>query len=164
MPIKQTAQQIAQNVAKQTLHESNEFLKSARKQIAPIPEPPQNERQASVPSKVEEKKPENLSFLNSYKSELEEIRRESLFKEMQQKISEGEFVPLENYIKELSFEQREVLKAQIEVIENQKQAAAISQQKDSPLQVVAKKGRNAMMGMFKKKNEQHVETRLPPSG
>ncbi len=158
--IKQTAQQIARQI------DPSEFLKTATEQIGVRSQRPQEEdqKQTTAPSKVEEKKPENLSFLNSYKSELEEIRRESLFKQLQQKISEGEFVPLENYIKELSFEQREVLKAQIEVIENQKQAAAISQQKDSPLQVVAKKGRNAMMGMFKKKNEQHVETRLPPSG
>lgn len=164
--VKQTAQQIAQTIAKQTLHESNEVLKSAREQIMPTPElPKEQKREAPETKKPEtnEAKP-NLSFLNSYKQELEEIRRETLFKDLQQRISEGEEIPLESYQKELSFEQREVLKAQMEAVKMQKQSALNSQKKQSTLQVVAKKGRNTMMGMFKKKNEQHVETRQPPSG
>ncbi len=52
----------------------------------------------------------------------------------------------------------------MEVIQRQKEAAQMTKQKDNLPQVIAKKGRNAMMGMFKKKNEQHVETRQPPSG
>src|SRR5258708_17142271 len=105
--IKQTAQQIARQI------DPSEFLKTATEQIGIRPQPQEEEqKQTTAPSKVEGKKPD-LSFLNNYKQELEEIRRESLFKELQQKISEGEFVPLENYIKELSFEQREVLQTQI---------------------------------------------------
>lgn len=155
-------QQIAQSVARQTVHESNEFLKSVREQISPVPDLPKPNN-LDKPREVEENKPKDLSFLNTYKSELDEIRRENLFKELQRKISEGEDVPIENYAMQLSSEQKDVLKAQLEAMKTQKEALK-AQQKESPLQVVAKKGRNAMMGMFKKKNEQHVEMRQPPSG
>ena len=162
MPIPQTAKQIAISAAKQVLHESNEILKSVGEQIAPIPELPKP-KNLEQPEEVEENKPKDLSFLNVYKSELDEIRRENLFKELQRKISEGEDVYIENYAMQLASEQKDVLKAQMEAVKMQKEATKV-QQRESPLQVVAKKGRNAMMGMFKKKNEQHVEMRQPPSG
>ncbi len=167
MPIKQTAQQIAAQVAKQTIHESNEFLKSAREQIAPSVQPQQSEKpqEKKEDYKVDEErfKAESKRLMQTYESELNQIRRDNLFKDLQRKVSEGEDISLESYQNELSFEQKDVLKAQMEIVQNQRKMVA-SQEKSSPLQVIAKKGRNAMMGMFKKKNEQHVEMRQPPSG
>jgi hypothetical protein len=162
------SKQVAISAAKQVARESNEFLKVAREQIAPMPEFPQKENSVgaarATPSSDVEQKPKNLGFLDHYKGELEQIRRDDLFKKLQRKIAEGEEIPLEDFITQLSSEQREVLKAQMEAVRMQKERAQNAQEQESPLHVIAKKGRNAMMGMFKKKNETHVETRQPPSG
>lgn len=166
MSIPQTAKQQAINVAKIAARESNEVLKSAAEQLSPFP---QTEKKEVNKQKLEdpERAPrvegqKNLSFLNEYKAELNEIRRDNLFKELQSKISEGESVPLENYINELSYEQREVLKAQMEAIRVRIDTQNTNQQKSGIREVVSKKGRQ-MFNKIKKRNEQHVETRMPPS-
>ncbi len=161
--LKQTAKQVAVNTAKQVAYESNEFLKSTREQIAPIEIPEKKEEQGQKEAQQEQPKPKDMSFLNDYKSELEQIRRDNLFKELQRKISEGEEIPLKNYIRDLSSEQREVLKAQMEAVKVRKEMAENAQKKDSFPQVISKKGRG-MLNSFKKRNQQHVEMRQPPSG
>ncbi len=172
MPIAQTAKQAAIATARQVARQSNEILNSARQQIAPTPEisrpeskpTPSSEPRVNPEQEKQRKEASLRNMMRSYDTELSEIRRENLFKELQRKISEGEEVPLEDFAGgELSSEQKDVLKAQMEAVQAQKNATQVQSQ-ESPLQVVAKKGRNAMMGMFKKKNETHVETRQPPSG
>lgn len=165
MPIPQSAKQIAINAAKQAARESNEFLKEAGKEVLGTPEAPKHEERPQEPAKETPQEPpkKDLSFLNNYKGELEQIHRDNLFKELQQKIAEGIEIPLEDYIKELSVEQREVLKAQMEAVKMQKAAAKNQKMQESPLQVIAKKGRQ-MVNKIKKQNEQHVETRQAPSG
>ena len=166
-PIPPTAKQVAINVAKQAAHEGNEIFKSAREQIittseTPIKESPLDKgdsfKNLSNPSN--ESHPRNLSFLREYKQELDQIRRDNLFKELQRKIAEGEIIPLENYINELSYEQREVLKAQMEAMKIRLEQE--NSQKPSFPEIVAKKGRG-MFNKIKKRNEQYVETRQPPS-
>src|SRR5260221_12181960 len=136
MPIQQSAKQAAIAVAKQAAREGNEFLKSAHEQIAPTPEIPKENQQEPKKETPDPPPQKNLSFLNEYKGELEQIRRDMLFKELQEKIANGEEIPLENYIKELSSEQREVLKAQMEAVKMQKMRAQISQKQDSFPQVI----------------------------
>ncbi len=117
------SKQAAIAAAKQVARESNEFLKSAREQIAPSPEVPRQEAQhtESVPDTSQrDVSNKNLSFLAEYKNELQEIEHESLFKELLKKISEGEEVPVEDFAKELSWEQRDVLKARIEAVKVKK--------------------------------------------
>jgi len=166
MPAIQTAKQVAIQAAKQTVRESNEFIKSAREQIAP---PPQSEQHQEKPEeKKEEPKVDEAHLasqksrmMQAYDSELTQIRRDNLFKELQRKISQGEEITLEDFITQLSSEQREVLKAQMEAIKMQKEAAQ-SQSQNSIPEIISKKGRQ-MFNKIKKRNEQHVETRQPPS-
>src|SRR5258708_17165030 len=126
MPAIQTAKQIAIQAAKQTIRESNEFLKSTREQIAPLPqtEVKQKPEQKKEEPKVDEAKLANQKsrMMQAYDSELNEIRRDNLFKELQRKISEGEEIALQDFAEELTSDQREVLKAQMEAVQIQKEA------------------------------------------
>jgi len=164
MPVKQTAQQIAKQVARNSFEESEKFARAAREQISPVQRVPENQTQQreEKPKEQEQIPPKTNRLLQSYNTELEEIRRDNLFKDLQIKIANGEDVPLENYQNELSSEQREVLKAQIEAIEVRKNAE-VSKQNESLPQIVSKRARG-MMNTFKKRNQQHVEMRQPPSG
>ncbi len=164
MPVKQTAQQIAKQVASLTFEESEKFAKAAREQISPVPQRSENQTQQKVekPEPQEPTPPKTNRLLQTYNIELEDIRRENLFKDLQIKIANGEDVPIENYQNELSSEQRQVLKAQIEAIEARK-TAEVSKQKESIPQIVSKRARG-MLNTFKKRNQQHVEMRQPPSG
>lgn len=163
MPTKQTAKQVAINAAKQAARESNEVLRTAGEQIFSSSEKPQ-ERQEGKKEDIAQNNPpqKNLSFLNEYKGELEQIRRDNLFKELQREIAEGEEISLENYVKELGSEQREVLKAQMEAMKTRREAAA-NQKHESIPQIISKRARG-MMGIIKKRSQQHVEMRQPPSG
>lgn len=156
------SKQAAINVAKQVANESNEILKTAKEQIT-YTTPNQNEATSSKPKEEQEKpKPRNLSFLNDYKNELEEIGRENLYKELQRKISEGEEIPLGDFANQLSSYQREVLKAQMEAAKSQKEAAK-AHESETPLQIISKRGRG-IINTVSQRNKQHVEMRQPPSG
>lgn len=169
--IKQTAKQMAINAAKQAARESNEYLRTASAQITGIEKSTPQERsqqpqgQQSEQPKLQEKSQQasqkDVSFLNVYKGELEQIRRENLFKELQRKITEGEEVPLIDYVNELTSEQREVLQAQITAVKERKEAVK-KQKPESVPQIVTKKARG-MLGAFKKRQQQHVETQKMPS-
>ncbi|CAN5335939.1 hypothetical protein BH10PAT1_BH10PAT1_0580 [soil metagenome] len=156
-----TAQQIAQNVAKTVANESNEVLKNAVEQIFANPEVQREKQKPAEAPVAPVEKPKDLSFLREYKTELDQIRRDNLFKELQKKITEGEEVLLESYVNELSYEQREVLKAQMEAVKIRKQASVVQQNQSLP-QIISRKGRG-MLNSFKKQNQQHVEMRQPPS-
>lgn len=152
-------------IAKQLAQEPIEILKTARKQIVETPHPQQDkpqERPQQQEKKVDEQKliAQKNRLMQAYDTELEQIRKENLFKELQRKIAQGEPVAIENFT-ELTPQQKDVLKAQSQTIEMQKQASK-SQEKESVPQVVSKKGRK-ILGMFKKKSQQYVETRQPPS-
>ncbi len=168
MPINQTAKQIAVSAAKKAAYESNEILKTAGQQILSSPETsqqkPQPEEQKTVTPQKEAEARKEASLKNmmrSYEGELNQIKRDNLFKELQRKISEGIEVPLEDFANELSSEQKDVLKAQIEATLSQ-QSSQNSQKRESIPQIISKKGRQ-MVNKIKKQNEMHVETRQPPS-
>lgn len=170
--IPQTAKQTAINIAKQTARESSEFLKIAKEQVAPT----ENAKSGKEPEaheqsqkKEEDQNKENIgnlrehsSFMGAYKQELEQIRKENLFKKLQKRIAEGEEIPLLNYVNELTSEQREVLKAQMEAVKVRREQEEEAKKKNILPEVISKKGRQ-MFNMFKKRNEQYVETRQPPS-
>ncbi len=166
---KPSPKKIAIQIAKQGTQETLKVFETASKQIGLKPETSQqNEENSNNPKKLNEPTPQekmakaaqSQRLMQAYDTELEQIRKENLFKELQRKIAQGETVAIENF-SELTPEQREVLKAQTQAIEMQKEASK-SQQKESVPQVVSKKGRK-ILGMFKKKSQQYVETRQPPS-
>lgn len=163
MPAKQTAQQIARQVARQTFEESEKFLKTAREQISPIPQRQEQQRKEEKPQEQEPTPPKTNRLMQTYNAELEEIRRDNLFKDLQRKIANGEDIPLESYQNVLSIEQLQVLKAQMEAIQGRKTTEESAKKQESIPQIVSKKARG-MLNTFKKRQQQHVEMRQPPSG
>ena len=78
-----------------------------------------------------------------------------------QRIQNGEDIPLEEFT-ELSYEQRDVLKAQIEAVRNSKLSSSIDQLETPG----AKRGRKMGGGQkgAAKREETRVEKPVPPSG
>lgn len=163
----QTTKNIAQKIAQQLVQEPAEILKTAREQIA-------GEKNTGIPEKSEPKIPDFQSelqdktkasrLIEAYKRELEDIRRERLFKELQRRIAEGEEIPLHDF-PELSPEQKQVLKAQMEAYQNQKSKL---QNQDNELQEPQPKRSRRLFHFGKKTEVKRQQTRvekiMPPSG
>lgn len=170
-----SAKSLAQQIAKQMAQEPLEILKSAREQTTGIETsesldnqfPDQNVNQQK---KLEEQQKiqDNLRSsrrLEAYQRELEDIRKQDVFRDLQQRISEGEEIPLEDY-SELTMDQKQVLNAQMEAVKFQKKQAEFQSQEKVPLFGSSKKSRR--MGSSQKqeaeKQQTRVEKPVPPSG
>ncbi len=165
--IKKSAQQMAQ--------EPLELLKSAAKQVTGVENLPNSNPQAhqekpkedgdGVPQDEKDYKKkvaeQDGRHLQALESELKDIRRQKLFNELMKRIQEGEDVPLEEF-SELSFEHKDVLKAQIEAVKIRNSQRTTSSV-DMP---TSKKGRKMGGGQkgAAKKEETRVEKPVPPSG
>lgn len=163
---------IAQQSTKQILNEPFELLKTAKRQMSgsefylpaekPIlrKEDSPSEEQKALEGKVNQTDTRRLQALES---EMRDIRRQRIFNELQRKIQEGQEVFL-NDITELSHEQKDVLKAQMETIESQK--LKVKGQK-SLVEPAPRKSRRLFAFGQKEKAESlktRVERPLPPSG
>ncbi len=172
--IKKSAQQLRQ--------EPLELLKSATKQITgtettPWDEKPQqnevppastSETQSTLGGQDEQKYKKQVAEqdgrrLQALESEILDISRQKLFSGLMTRIQAGEEIPLEEFT-ELSFEQRDVLKAQEEAVKKQK--AMQANQSQSLPDPGSKKGRKMGGGQkgAAKKEETRVEKPVPPSG
>lgn len=169
--VKQLVKKSAQQMAQEPL----ELLKSAAKQITGVenlpnsnPKPQQDkpkEEGDGVPQDEKNYKKQVAEqdgrHLQALESELKDIRRQKLFNELMKRIQNGEDIPLEEF-SELSFEQKDVLKAQMEAVK-----ARNSQQTTSSVDMpTSKKGRKMGGGQkgAAKKEETRVEKPVPPSG
>ena len=74
--------------------------------------------------------------MNTYKQELDQIENQNLFRDLQQKIQAGEDIHLEDYLTQLSIEQRDVLRALIEGVNIQKQNAINTQHSESIPEII----------------------------
>lgn len=176
-PVQNTAknaQDLAQKIARQVAQEPLEILKGAKDQMIGVettrqPENKTPEQSSGQQEKIieQQKIQDNLKSqrrMEAYQRELEDIRKQDLFKSLQEKISHGIIIPLEDY-PDLSMEQKQVLKAQMEAFKNQlaKQQAAGQKTLEIP---VSKKSRR--FGTTQKQEAQkqttHVEKPVPPSG
>ena len=172
----QTARDLAQKIARQAAREPLEVLKTAREEILNPETLPQNENTGGgQDSDAQKKQSENQMKLQdkakatrrmeALNQELVDIHKQDLFKELQGKIAEGIEVPLEDYM-ELSMEQKQVLKAQMEAVKYQKQQAAYAQSQEGFKTPTSKKGRR--FGQTQKqeaeKQQTRVEKPVPPSG
>lgn len=169
--IKQNAKKIAQQIANEPL----ELLKRAQTQIAPeqntnVGQNPRQETDNQGASKEEQEYKKNLAERDGQKllaleNELLDIRRKRIFDELTRRIQSGEDVSIEEF-SELSFEQREVLKAQLEAMQKQKTNSQ-NQNSGGLVEPAAKKGRR-MTGFGQKQAAQKQTTRVekpvPPSG
>ncbi|MEK7168830.1 MAG: hypothetical protein AAB778_02355 [Patescibacteria group bacterium] len=163
--IKKSAQQIRQ--------EPLELLKSAARQMtgSEIESGPVSNDQAQTPRdevKDETKYKQQVAekdgrHLQALESELKDIRRQKLFNDLMRRIQAGEEIPLEEFT-ELSYEQKDVLKAQMEAFKKQ-QAIQASQSSGIPMPS-SKQGRKMGGGQkgAAKKEETRVEKPVPPSG
>lgn len=157
------------------INEPLEILKSARDQVLRPENSPQQKQEVEPPQssestqKEEDYKKQRVEQdgkqLEVLESELKDIRRQKLFNDLMQRIQSGEDVPLEEF-SELSYEQKDVLKAQVEVTKQQKVNIKNSNNKNL-IEPTAKKGRR-FMGLNRKQaaeeQQTRVEKRLSPSG
>lgn len=177
--IKQTAQSaksLAQQIAKQIAQEPLEVLKTAREQVSGEEESRENSNPQKSSGEDQGKllhhqqeiqdKIKSGRRMEAFQRELDDIRKQDLFKDLQRRISEGEEIPLEDY-GELSIEQKQVLKAQMEAVAFQKKQAEYAESQGSgSLFGSAKRGRK--LGSSQKqeaeKQQTRVEKPVPPSG
>lgn len=185
MPISQNLKQSLKKTARQIQNEPLEILKSAAKQVTgdeniklpwedvgtdskPMEEKQANDNQTNGPSNDEKEYKKKLAEqdgrkLEALESELRDIRRQKQFNELLSRIQNGEDVPVEEF-QELSVEQRDVLKAQLEATQKRKQQTNVVSNLPEP---TAKKGRRMMGGGQKQsaqKQTTRVEKPVPPSG
>jgi len=168
---------LAQTVAKQLAQEPLEILKSASAQVTGVetqrpqenyqqPQNPDNQTKMVQHQQELQDKMRSSRRMEAYQRELEDIRKQDVFKKLQERISQGEEVPLQDF-SELSMEQKQVLNAQMEAVRFQKkQAEYMESQNSGGLFGSAKKSRR--MGSSQKQEAQKQETRVekpvPPSG
>jgi hypothetical protein len=176
-----SAKDLAREIAKQMAGELPEVLKTAGSQVTGMEKPqggersqeaqPQGGNEAKIMAHQQELQDKMKAGrrMEALDRELDDIRKQAVFKDLQRRISEGEEPPLEDF-EELSMEQKQVLKAQMEAVKFQQQQAAYqaSQEKGS-LFGSAKRSRKMGAGNKGQKGEAEkqqtrVEKPVPPSG
>lgn len=169
-----TAKTTAQKIAKQIAREPWEILKKAPRQIVGV-------EKSLEPTKEFQKEPQKEIFPNSptpsddkiksqrlleaYRRELKDIEEQRLIAQLQRKISQGEEFYLEEY-PQLSLEQKQVLKAQVEAMRLQESK---NQNLEPRLVEPTSKKSRRFPGIPGPKNQAEkqrtrVERLLPPSG
>lgn len=166
-----TAQDIAKSIAKQAAQEPVEILKDVGEQITgqeSFPKTTENPPITPDDTPREEQKARDDAFTRrrtqALQNEIEDIRKQDLFKELQSKISEGFEIPLEDY--QLSMEQKQVLKAQAEAVKlRQQEAQQNAFLKEVPA-IHSKPSRRFGAGQKHEaeKQQTRVEKPVPPSG
>lgn len=168
--------QVIKKSAKQIGEEPLELLRTAAKQVTGVenlpnanagPEQPKTNADPEIPQDETKYKQQVAEqdgrHLQALESELKDIRRQKLFNELMKRIQAGEGVPLEEF-SELSYEQKDVLKAQMEAFKKQ-QTMQSNQSSGIPMPS-SKQGRKMGGGQkgAAKKEETRVEKPVPPSG
>ncbi|MBI4157582.1 hypothetical protein HY502_01930 [Candidatus Woesebacteria bacterium] len=170
---KKQAQNLSKKIARQMVQEPLEVLKSARGQLSGEQI---NYYQERIAKEAEQKsdgtnkqdlaskdKVQSSRALQALERELQDIRVDRLFKELQRKIAEGEEVYLED-IPELTPEQKQVLLAQKEAVKAQKEQMSQGKPLAEP-KTRTKRGSWMFGGKSQAQKQQtHVEKPLPPSG
>lgn len=171
-----SAKSLAQQIARQMAQEPLEVLKDVKSQVTGAENLPSREHspqaqassQASSPEfqkkQAEHDKLSTQRRMEALVRELEDIHKQSVFRELQKKIAEGEDVSVEEYI-ELSMEQKQVLNAQKEAVQKQIQSQRTQSANVLPMPTPK---RSRKMGSSQKqeaeKQQQRVEKPVPPSG
>jgi hypothetical protein len=167
-----SAKNLAQRIAKQLAQEPVEILKDVREQatgeaLGKGEQKPQDDDQkpdaAQTGQMQEQDRLKSVRMIEALNRELDDIRKQELFKELQQKIAEGEEVSLQEY-PELSMEQKQVLIAQMEAVKQQRALQAQSF-KEVPA-ITSKPSRRFGAGQKQQaqKEQTRVEKPVPPSG
>lgn len=169
-----SAKALAINAAKKAAREPLEILRQGMDQVVPLPVNEASRTQGpsslekNVPSagngdvpKEEDIKKTDLENIRKLEGEISLIRGENLYKDLSQRISQGEEVSLTD-ITELTPEQKQVLMAQMEAV---KQRRLMESQQNNVPQSSSKPSRR--FGGQKQAAQQQttrVEKPVPPSG
>ena len=167
-----SAQDIAKQIAKQIAQEPSEILRDVKEQTG-IEIPQQNEFRKNetvntdnqnLKQAEESDKLKSARMMQALNRELEDIRKQDLFSDLQKRISAGEKIPLEEYIT-LSLEQKQVLKAQMEAYKIQMQKMENQNYSEVPT-IQSKPSRRFGAGQKREaeKQQTRVEKPVPPSG
>ena len=172
-----SAKNLAQQIARQMAREPLEVLKTASSQVTGEEKRSSGEFQSQPQTQEEQTKlihhqqeiqdkMKSSRLIEALERELGDIHKQDIFKDLQARISNGEIIPLEDY-SELSMEQKQVLKAQMEAVAFQKKQQEFAEsQGGGSLFGPAKKGRKMGGGQKQEaeKQQTRVEKPVPPSG
>lgn len=170
-----TVQDIAKTIAGQMADEPLEILKDASGQVTGIEQGaprkfPQDQNENGQPQQdtgQEELKDKAFADrrMRALQTEIDDIRRGEIFKDLQAKISDGETVPLEDY-PELTMEQKQVLKAQMEAVKFRRQQMEYNASLNEVPGIHSKPSRRFGAGQKHEaeKAQTRVEKPVPPSG
>ena len=164
---------LAQKITKQIVREPLEILRDVKEQtvgetLNPSVPPPENQNEDQKKLVDDQKelgdKMKSGRRMEALQREIEDIRKQDIFKDLQRRISEGEEVYLEEY-PELSMEQKQVLMAQMEAVKNQKAAVNKNVLTEVPT-IHSKPSRRFGAGQKQQaeKEQTRVEKPVPPSG
>lgn len=166
----QTTKNLAQQIAKQVAQEPFEILKTATGQLVGSERAQENDMQSEPvkrhevdDNKLQADRLRSARQVEALNREIVDIKKQDLFKDLQKKIADGEEIYIENY-PELSSEQKDVLRALVEVAKNREVRQS---GKDEFTEPAAKKGRqlfNFGKKTAMKREQTHVEKPVPPSG
>lgn len=168
-----SAKTLAQQIAKQMSQEPYEVLKKAREQTLNLEYLGEfagkginiGDRKDNNTAEHEIKdKARSERLIQALNRELEDIRKQNLFKSLQERIMQGEIIPLEEYA-ELTMDQKQVLKAQMEAVQTRIRQSQSAGFKDVPA-IHSKPSRRFGAGQKQEaeKQQTRIEKPVPPSG
>ena len=174
----QTARDLAQKIARQIVEEPLELVKNVGSQVTGVETQksqenssqnlnPESQAKAVQHQNELQDKAKSSRRMEALNQELEDIHKQDLFKDLQNKIAQGIEVPIADYT-ELSMEQKQVLKAQMEAVKFQKQQAAHSESQNKAPFITSKPSRRFGVVRSQKAEAERQQTRvekpIPPSG
>lgn len=171
----QSAQDLAQKIAQQMAREPLEIFKDVKEQTTGVelsgqpggvsqPEGSSQQNRALEQQTEIQDKMKAERRMEALQREIDDIRKQDLFKDLQKRISESETIPLEDY-PELSLEQKQVLNAQMEAVKNQMARQRSANQFSEVPGVHSKPSRRFGAGQKHEaeKQQTRVEKPVPPS-
>lgn len=175
--MQKTAKNLAQKIARQMAREPLEVLKTAGSQVTGVEAPmlrenePQSQQTSGEQGKLIQHQKELQDKMKSTRRmealarELSDIYKHDIFEDLQAKIAKGIEVSLDDY-SELTMEQKQVLRAQMEAVKFQKQQAAYQESRGGFKMPGSKKGRRfgSTQKQEAEKQQTRVEKPVPPSG
>jgi len=173
-----SARDLAQKIARQMAQEPLEILKDAGAQVAGNEQSANRQEVGPLDSKNSEGRTQTLQNqqklqdkmksirrMEALNQELKDIRKQDLFKDLQNKISRGVDVPIADYT-EFTMEQKQVLKAQMEAYKNQRENIINKNASIDVPTIHSKPSRRFGAGQKQEaeKQQTRVEKPVPPSG
>lgn len=169
-----TTQDVARSIAKQIAQEPLEILKDAGDQVTGAESGKPQANQTAPEKALNEDGTKQHEFkdrafahrrMQALQNEVNDIRKHNVVKDLQARISAGEAIPLQDY-PELSMEQKQVLKAQMEAVKVQQAQAKYQASLQEAPTIHSKPSRRFGAGQKHEaeKQQTRVEKPVPPSG